>query len=232
MAVAFDTSGQNGNSGSTTLTGVAITIGANANRVLVVFVMVKSGSAPSSVTVDLSGTNVPAVAGGPFVDGTGFYRIYAFSLIAPGTGAKNLNVTVSGVTPTTLVCGGFSFYNADQSTGVSNLTSNTGSSTTASVAVTTSSGNAVAAVAADNNGTSTPTVSGATSDFEQRAFDGNYHGAHQLSTGATETPTWTGINASAVDWVAAGINVIAAAGAGNLSASPGEPNIYTGVISA
>lgn len=209
--VSFDTAAQTGASSVTTKT-TSMTVAANSNRVLIGMMLMKS-AAPTTITMTWNGTSMTQI-GSPVVDGLSAYRIYVFGLIAPATGTQNLVGTITGVTATTMVVAGWSFYNADQTTGWNNQTSNTGNSTTGSVAITTSSGDAVAAGMVDNNGSLTPTTSGATSDFEQRAFDGNYRGAHQLSTGATETPTWTSINATNITWAAIGVNVIQASGGG------------------
>lgn len=221
MAVAFDTAFEQGvaadaspfsfvsNAGT-----VAGSIGNNSNRVLIGIVgfddsvTVSTAAGLTPVTMTWGGVSMTAIGAG--LDTPGGFSVFLFGLIAPAIGAQTLNVAWS-VDSNSLALGGISVYNADQTTGWQNATTNTGTSTSATIAVPFSTGNAVVVGRTDDNGSSAVIAAG-TQDWDERSLNGNYGGAHNLSSG---TVTWT--LGSSVGWAMAGVEVIAASAGGVVS---------------
>lgn len=211
MSVAFDTKFQKA-SGSTASPfsyvsnagTVAGSIGANNNRALIVALTFR-GIASSAVSVTWNGVAMTQI--GSKVSLAGTFELYLFGLIAPDTGAQTISASWTGGIGG--VClGGISVYNADQTTGWQNYATNTATSTSATVAVTTANGNMVAGHNCDNNALSWTQTSG-TKDWDERNFDGNFQGCHKASTGSSES--LSGTLGSSVAWAMQGVDVIVAA---------------------
>jgi hypothetical protein len=141
----------------------------------------------------------------------GAREIWLFGLIAPATGAQTISASFTGGAGTDVVLGGLSFFDADQTTGWQNFSTNTGTGTSTSVTVTTANGNALAGGIPDDNGSSTTITSG-TQDWDERALNGNYGGAHKLTTSGSDSLAAT--LGSSVGWAWAAVDVIAFGGGG------------------
>lgn len=222
MAVTFDAHFQDGASAGATsfsftsnapASGVAGTVGSNSNRVLIgslrghsTKILMDSGA---GVAMTWDGVAMTALGGieTPSIGNT----IYLFGLIAPATGNKVLaaswGVGASGID---VSVGAVSVFSADQTTGWQNFTTNTGTSTTATVAVTSANGNMIVGGETDNDASSGSITAG-TEDWQERDLSGNDMAAHNASSGASTSVTWT--LGSSVAWALAGIDVIAAGAA-------------------
>ncbi len=184
-------------SGSGTVAG---SIGSNSNR-CVVFV-VGSSATLTSPAVTWNGVSATSI-GSSTVGGS--YSVYLFGLVNPASGSQTVSLSWSGGTTPTIVLGGISVYNANQSTCWQNFTSNTGlASTTATVTVTSTSGHIVVGGRADANATSATITSG-TQDYDERCCNGNYGAGHLVASGSTGAITWT--LGSAQDWAMAGVDL-------------------------
>lgn len=215
MAVTFDSKFESGAgsqaspfsylSSSGTVAG---SVGANSNRVLIAFLC---GSDPTpvtspAVTWDSGGTNQAMTLIGSAHNGTSLGQIFIFGLIAPTTGSKTISASWTG-TIGTCVLGAVSVYNADQTTGWQNAGNDGPTTGTAvSCAVTSANGNMAIVGLVDTNATSA-TITAGTSDWDERAYNGNYNGGHLASTGGTTTLTWT--LGTSVEWIAKKVDVIA-----------------------
>jgi hypothetical protein len=157
---------------------------------------------------------------GPTSTSTGARTCVLFGKIANSTGSQTISATwTGGSMDAELGCAQFS--NADQSTGWQNTGSDTGTGTTGSSVVTSANNNMVVAAHADNNGTST-TISAGTTDYLQTGLNGNYAQAHRLSTGASQTITWTWTGSQA--WANVKVDVIVFGGGG------GTPGCKNGLL--
>lgn len=193
-------------SGSAT---TACTLAANANRVLIV-AFISRTDAVGTVTATWDGVTMDVIGTANPAGSLGLIRL--FGLKNPNAGSKALVATWSG-SADTITMHGWSLYNADQTTGYQNFASNTATSTALSTgAITSTSGNMVVAAAFDDNASGGTFSGGATSDLRDGRFDGNYHGAHQASAGASVT--MTGTLGAMVFWLTGGVDVIAFSGGG------------------
>jgi hypothetical protein len=222
MAVAFDTKFEKGGASQASPFSfvsnagtVAGSIGANSNRVLIVVVQFAT-SVPSVTAVTWNSVSMSLIANTTITQpGAGTKTTRLYGLIAPATGAQTIAVTWTGGAET-IVVGGVSLYDADQSTGWQNGTTATGTDTAATITVTSANGNLVVGARSDQNAT-TATIANGTQDWDERNFDGNYGGVHRASTTGSTVMGWT--LGTSVDWGMAGVDVIAAAGGGSASAS-------------
>jgi hypothetical protein len=196
---------------------VAGSIGSNSNRVLIAAVQFRhtGGGGITDITgvaVTWAGNSMTAI--NSTTDTTEQTRIYLFGLKGANvtTGAQTISVSWTGGTTNEITLSGWSYYDADQTTGWQNFNSATATSTNASITITSANGNAVVAALLVN---ADPAISAGTADWEDSFF--RYHvGAHRASTGASTAITYT--NASAA-WLMAGVDIIAAP-AGSSSVSP------------
>lgn len=179
---------------------VAGTVGSNSNRILIGYVAFRSASPPTAVAMtwnSVSMTQINSVE-------SGLFTILLFGLISPTTGNQTISCSWTGGT-IQVVLGAISVYSADQSTGWSNANTNTGTSTSMTVAITTASGDMAVGGAMDNN-SSSATITAGTSDWNERAFDGNYQGAHNAASGSSTNLSWTLGTSKA--WGVAGVRVL------------------------
>jgi hypothetical protein len=188
---------------------VTCTPAATSNRVLIGYVAFRS---IASSSVAMTWNSVPMTAIGSLSNTAGGnFDVYLFGLINPASGAQTLSVSWTGGAAITIL-GGWMLSDADQATGWQNFTSNAATSTSmSSGAVTSASGNMVIAGTADNDASSA-SISSGTSDWDERAFTGNYEGGHIASSGASATVSWT--LGSNVAWGVIATDVIAFSGGG------------------
>lgn len=195
-----------------TVNNANLTIAAGSNIVLVGAISVSNPGAPSitSVQWDTAGTPqslslITSIANG--AEG----RTWLYGLVNPTTGNRNGRITYSGSVAETffeLVA----FDGADQtggSTTFANAATNTGTSTTASVAITSASGNMTLAAFTGPQVLSSPTQTQLYVDNGGAATSG----AASYANGAgSVTHQYT--LAGSVAWSAAGVNIVAASGGG------------------
>lgn len=229
-AVSFDAAFQDGGTpvaspfaflSNAPVSGVSGAIGNNPNRVLVA-VFRYHGPGTNAGTVSVTWNSVamtqPNAGGGVLFinEPSSSDSLFVFFLINPATGANVLAATWTGTAGVGVSLGAVSVFNADQTTGVQNYTTNTGTSTSSTLTVNSASGNMVVAGQVDNdassigidNTNSSPPFAAVT--WTERDLSGNDAGAYNASTGATTTIALT--LGSNKDWAMAGVDVIAAAG--------------------
>lgn len=141
----------------------------------------------------------------------GTYILYQFGLIAPTVGNQTLSVTWTLSVSPALSLSGVCIESADQSTGWANAGTDTGTGTSASSAVTTTSGDFALVGHLNDNATGT-TIATGTTDFIETSLNGNYAGARNAAVGASTTVAWT--LASSVAWANAKVSVLQLAGGG------------------
>lgn len=212
MAAALDSAFQKGAAAQTSPFAFASNAGdvtgtvGGSNRVLIAAVAFDQ-AAISAVAVTWNGVAMTSI--GTITTPAG-RNIFIFGLIAPATGNQTISASWTGGA-SDISLGAVSIKDADQATGWQNFTTNTGTSTLATDAVTSASGNLVVVGRADDNASSA-TIAAGTQDWDERDLNGNYGGGHIASVGASATVTWT--LGSSVGWAMAGVDVIAfAAGA-------------------
>src|SRR5262245_31553231 len=231
MAVAFDVAFEGGASSQTSPFAITSgsasfpgSIAANSNRVLIVFIAIY-GPSTSALSVTWDSVAMTSISGKQTYGAN--LEVYSYGLINPNTGSKSLSVSWTGGTATSISLSGFSLYNADQSTGWSDSTSNTATSTSATVTVTNVGGSdASVALRADDNASSA-TITAGTSDFDERALNGNYGGSHRLASG---THSWT--LGSSVVWGMLGVRVLPSSGGPTIALEWQSPAALNAVLNS
>ncbi|MDI3561281.1 hypothetical protein [Bradyrhizobium sp. Arg816] len=214
MAVAFDTFGHTGNGGSSTTSyssASVITVGSGSNRALVVFLMfVFAGGSglPTGISVTWNGVSMTPITGATFSDVTAGTSIIAYGLVNPASGANTLAASWTGARFASV--GAISFTGVDQTGGATSFAHGAGNhgnaGGNATVTVTSATGN-ITAAAYTNDGGSSFTATSATQDFVDATSDcAMNHTAGSASNTMTATQGST-------NWVAAGVDVVAAAAA-------------------
>lgn len=218
MAVGFDSYFEDGTSGGTSISftsnagNVAGSVAANSNRALVVALVARTIATSPSGT--WNGVSLGAAVA--HHSGTSFSDIWLWVLKAPDTGANTLAVSWTGSDTATLMA--WSLYDVDQTTTYQNIQENEGTSTAlATASISTASGNIVLAAGFDNDSVSGTFDTGAVSDVRDGRFSGNYHSAHNASSGSSAT--LSGTLGSSVFWHTVGIDIIAASAGGPGSGS-------------
>jgi hypothetical protein len=215
-AVTFDCKFEKGASGQTSPFAFASSAGtvtctpaATSNRVLIA-VLALRGVSSSAVGVTWNGVSMTSIGSASNTAG-GQFDLYMFGLINPASGSQTISASWTGGSATAVLAA-WMLSDADQTTGWQNFAANSGASTSmTSGAITSTSGNMVVSGTADNDASSASITSG-TSDWNERAFTGNYNGGHIASSGASATVTWT--LGSSVDWGVLSTDVIAFSGGG------------------
>lgn len=115
----------------------SITVGNNANRILLVWIAVNGSAAAAASSVQYAGVSMTQV-GSTMQNGSGDQKKYLYYLLAPATGANNLTYTTDNSNTSTVVSWA-SLYNVSQSTPLStadfdNSSSNTITTTPTGVA--------------------------------------------------------------------------------------------------
>lgn len=174
-------------------------IGNNADRVLIIAVGLSLAVTITALTwagQAMTSIGTATTAGGRST------RLYG--LINPSTGAQTVSMTFTG-TAGAVAIGGVSLYNTEQTTGWRNFNSATGSSVNPTVTITTIATSMAVAGFADDNASSFTITSPSVLDWNERAFDGNYQGGHNLSTGTSTVIA--GTEGTSVGWAVAGVEV-------------------------
>lgn len=218
MAVAFDANatGDDTANGVTSINHAKLTVGAGANRALVVQITWSAVVTSPSLRWDSAGTN-QAMAAIPSAGVTNTNRAELWGLVAPTSGANNL--AVSWTTARDVYVNAVAWTGVDQTGGATSFphgATNTGASgVTASVSVTSAVGNAVmgvhvtpaSAVSVNNTQTFLDSVAAGISAGGNRAA-----GAASVSM----TATW---NTSQI-WASAGTDILAAVASGQVPYQP------------
>lgn len=207
MAATFDTSASN-TSATTVSTAVNITIASNSNRVAICKVIWRQTGITISSVSGLGGTFTSL---GASVNNGGNRVVQLFKLIAPSTGAGTVTVTFSDTWGADVAVVVESWYDADQTTGASDLTTATGSSTAPSSGAVpnVTSNDAVTAMEVHNSGgTST---CGQTNQHNADIGAGSWAAGYVLGASGS-TVSWTEQFSAA--WAVAAARVIGAAAAG------------------
>lgn len=206
MAIAFDAAS------SATNVASSLTFShtcAGSDRALTVGVAGwKAGGFTATVTYNA--VNVPAVSGASSLPHSGNGRAEMFCLAAPATGANNIVVTASGSAE--LNAGGQSYTGVDQTTPADGGTGATGTSTAATVAVTSAAGDLAVCVVASFSVDFSPN-SGETERWETNPGGGLEEGAGYEEAGAASVTIGATLTASQA-WGIAACNLNAAAGGG------------------
>jgi hypothetical protein len=131
---------------SSPATSLAIEITGNANRALIIFLSFASASpgTVTSVSVTFGGSSATLI-GGP-VSSVGLSDMYLFGLINPTTTPSSVIVSWTSGGSHRISAGLLSLHNVDQTGGTTtfrNFAQTTGSGTTASIDITSDSGNIV-----------------------------------------------------------------------------------------
>jgi hypothetical protein len=225
MAVVLDATGTNVNTGGSTpqtFSYSGITVGSGTNRGLVFVIGFDSNAVTGiSATWDNGGTNqamtllaTKAIAGG---SGTGTMAI--LGLAAPTSGNKTL--VCNWTTATQCTCAAVSFTGVDQTGGTTsfpNAGSATGNSASASVTITSQTGNMVVAM----HGSQVAAINSVnnTQIFIDLSLSGNY-GANRAAGAATVAMTAT--LASTNLWSSVGTDILAFGAGASFIAAKNKP---------
>jgi hypothetical protein len=165
------------------------TIGAGANRCLVVWVgQGRSGTPQTINSVAINAVPLAVVPSSAASDGN-FVHIVAYYLVAPASGTFSISVTLSAAGDQ-LVAGSMSFSGVDQSVPLNTAVPNNGSGLTASTTCNSGTGEIVTCgVMTDSLNI---TVGTGTSRFELDSIGSDTSfGGSTATGGTTVTPTWT-----------------------------------------
>lgn len=212
-AVAFDSAFEKGlnttspftfasNAGDTTGT-----VGSGSNRFLVGYVVFR-GITATGVSMTWNGVSMTQIDTTTY--NAAVYSLFTFGLVAPTTGNQTLSVSWTGGA-SDVALGAVSLYNVNQggvgSGSTQNTGNDTGTGTSASSTVTSANGNAVV-VAHSNNNASSTTQNQGTQAWKEEDLNGNSAMAYKLSTGSSETVSWT--LGSSVEWKQLKVGIVKA----------------------
>lgn len=194
-AVAFDAATTGTVGGANALT-FSHTVGAGgADRLLIVAVSIDNRTVQSVTYGGVAMTNVGTATNGAQISSM-------WRLIAPATGANNVVVTLSGG-GTDIVAVATSYTGVDQTTPLGTPVTATGNSVTASVAVTSATGEIVVDSVSSNLGTLTV---GEGQTQRGNGVGGDNQGGSSTEPGATSvTMSWTIGSSSA--WASVGVSI-------------------------
>jgi len=172
----------------TSLNYTNITVASGSNRALVLACSFQAIVSSVTATWDSGGTNQSMTLVKSQNNSTNGRVTYLFGLLAPTTG--NLTLAVSWTTSTNAGCSAVAFNGViqiDTATAFTNAVGGSGNGVAPSLAVTTSNGDATVSsvVQSGSPGTASFTT------FMLNTSNG-YGAQYNLSTGTTDTHTWTG----------------------------------------
>ena len=199
---------------------VAGTVGANSNRALVAYALIRipDGTRAQNIAVTWNGVAMTQI--GPTV-ATGSLVLTKWGLIAPATGAQTISVSWTGGNAI-VVLGAVSLYSVEQTVGFVDRGSDTGNTSPASSAVTTAVNNAVVVHHYDEN-CATLTNTAGIEAWQELALTGTgkYAMAYKLSASGSEIITWT--LGSDVLWYNDKVDVLAFGSTPPASVQPATP---------
>jgi len=180
-----------------------------SHRLLVVGVSLSDGSDPGKTITGVTYNGVALTSSAAVHSGAGTAGyVQLWYLVAPDTGTNSVAVTLSTVGANTDLLGGsVSFDGVDQSTPVQNFNSATGSGTSASLVITSATGDMV--VDAEANGSNVP-VSTKTVRWSEHVSNGSRAGNAGQSTAAGAASVTMGYTTSSDSWGMAGFDIKAA----------------------
>lgn len=214
MAVAFDAKATANahaiNVDTTNLDLTGLTIGAGSDRALVATVSIldETGAPSFTLTWDPAGTPQALTLIGSINNGNEYALLYG--LVAPASGNKTLRLTTSG-THKEVFLDAASFTGVNQTGGTTsfaNVATNTGTSTTISVAVTSAVGYMTIDAVIGPQVISSPTQ---TSIYADNGGSFTSGAASYADGASTVTHQWT--LASSVGWAACGCSIVASVAA-------------------
>jgi len=207
MAVAFDNHGEDSSGTGSSYSGTPITVGSGSNMALLVWATALSSTTVTAISGTWNGTSLTAI-GSIYNDGQLYTQL--LGLVAPTSGAKTLALTFTGASgAASLEVDCLSVTGADQTGGTTtfyNLTTANGSSTTASVSVTSATNDMV--VGEFYNGLRRISSTNQTQTFISGAA--NYAG--NRAAGASSVTMTAALSLSGA-WDALGVSIKAAAAA-------------------
>ncbi|HVS25963.1 MAG TPA: DUF6701 domain-containing protein [Burkholderiales bacterium] len=205
-AVAFDAAASTSSAASSTTFSWTHTA-SGANRVVIVGVSYISPSATATATY--GGTSMTLV-GSQFTAADS--RMAMFSLVNPPTGAQTVTVTLTAAPTQGFVGGSVSFTGANQTTPTGTFVSAIGTTSPASLTVTSATGELVIDTLQCDNGCVSITPGGSqTQRWNLNAgAGGNFGGGSTAAGAATVTTTWT---FTSDNWAYGAVSVKAAVGA-------------------
>jgi len=226
MAVAFDAQGHVDDAVpvATLSSSTIITVGSGSNRALIVGLCFGNATGlPTGITVvwDFGGSNQSMTAiTNAAIANTDLGSVAMFGLIAPVSGQKTLKATWTGSRH--IAMGAISFTGVDQTGGATSFPNgnhavNNSGSTTASVTITSATGNMTAAYFCNGGGTNFSSTS-ATQDWLDTACTA---AANHTAGSASNVMTAT-VSASDT-WVAVGCDILAAGSGPAFLAAPNIP---------
>lgn len=210
MAIAKDVAEEhNGSQPSPFSFTSTASVSASATVMIAGVVFQASVAAMGTVTMSWNGVSMSAIGSGVNVGGAGGTSVFMFGLKSPASGAKILRTDwTGGNTPAAIYLGYVTFTGSDTSgTGWNNNTSNTGgSSSPATVTVTTTSGDMAVAVEGNTGGAPSDPPQNGTKDWLDTNLTPNGAEAHNAASGTSTTVSWT-LGGSSGDWAVIGVNV-------------------------
>lgn len=180
-----------------------LTVGTGANRALVCLIIWNGATSAITLTWDNGGTNqtMTAITNGSATNGA---KVSLYGLVAPTSGAKQLRATWTTLRVVEVNC--VSYAGADQTGGNTtfpNGANATGTSTTASVTITSAVGDAVVAVHGTNGACTCFTAVNQTQLFIDNT---NVDSAANRAAGAASVALTATLSASAA-WASAGTSI-------------------------
>lgn len=198
--------GQNGgSSGGATSFAVSITVSSGSDRVMLA-ALVYYGPALSISSVTYAGSGMTQV-GSTLTDGSNWW-LSLWRLVAPAVGTADLVATLSGSGAISLA--GAAFSGVDQTTPLRTHATNTGTSTSASVAPTSSVNDVVFAAMSEYNGGTITEGSTLIYELEGGASVNSFSAQTAAAGSPTTSMSWT--LGSSVAWGAIGAAMIPAGG--------------------
>ena len=211
-----------------TLSTTNLTVGSGTNRALVVELLFEATTAPTSITVtwDSGGTNQAMTQIATKVDVSTTLTAQLWGLVAPTSGAKTLKA--SWTNSAAAAMGAVSWTGVNQTGGATSFPKSTnanGSTSPATVAVTSVTNNAVMdAVAVAAGGTIT---AGNQTQVFKSALTALNAAGQRAAGAASVTMSWT--LSTGLSWAIVGTNIAAAASSGGGAASTCAPRALLGV---
>jgi len=195
--------------GAVTLTNSNLTVGAGATALLAWLAFDAINFFPTGVTVkwDNAGTPQTMTQVGETSSGNTNVNVYLFGLLNPTAGNKNLTATWTSSVPAALSAVSFNgSLNATIAATFLHLATNSGTSGTPSLSVTSATGNYIGTLGASTAAMTSWTATGSAELFTfTDASSENFRGAY--APGAS-TLAWTA-GATSTEWCAVGIDVAA-----------------------
>lgn len=199
----------NAGTGPGSSTDTSLNAISGTNTMLVVLVASGGSSANTgTISVTWNSTSVPAVTGTLIFDGGATATTQIFCLANPATGAKNLTVSWTGTGPGNIDYVGYEFSGADQTTPCQHGTSGASTTATASLPVTSATGNTVIAIYG-TTGTNFSTFTGA-SLFTNTA--GNFINDCANTTPGAATTTISYTQTATSNWAQSAVDIVASGG--------------------